>query len=234
MSEILLPNKQQLDSLNTKLDKIISGENLANVQIKGNTLEDGQMKVKLVSSEVALPVDIQFHNLKEEMLMFSELERAIKLQTGMRTDFYYDGVEYSEWEFPAGVENGSATKEEEHLELIVENNPNKEAYYSFVTKSTIDLTDINFLYFDISSSSSDTQYNKRIVLGVADTKGQPYNVMPVKKEIIFRSSKYERSIIRLNTRNVIGEKYIKMFALDTSVHVDTPQILKIFRVWGEK
>lgn len=239
----------RMKSLEDKIDAITDGTTPAVTQLSGSILEYDQVKTKITSTEIALPTDLQYHNLNDATALpirltaemsekylahLYELERAAKIQAQIRKDYYLQGIEYNVWEQATAntLGNGGVLKEKEYLKLWVENNPNNRATYAYVTRDAVDTTDCKVIYCEVSAVGH-PEYKNQITFGAGLSHDWAIDSGNTQNKITFKGE-LKKTIIRAVFGGPMAQSYIKIFLQDYSNTVDVPCTLYVHKIWGEK
>lgn len=159
-----------------------------------------------------------------------DIERAVLINSGLKTEYYNTGVEEKKIVEGYAWNNGTASKESDYLKLTVGGNPTDSAVRTFVFDESFDLTDVNWLELDYEMTGT-AGYNSVAYFSVGVSKLLSHSDSVVRKNILLINGvPIQRNTIRLNVSEISGKHFIRVHLVDTSTVVDVPAEMKIYGI----
>lgn len=189
--------------------------------------DDGTAKAIKVNNDGELKTD------KELLHLQSQVDRTLKLMTGIKEEYYYEGKEIVNLAEGYKFGSGSITKRSNSIVLEVNGNPSDIAETS-VAVGQVNLTGIDEIYveYDIEGHS---QYATKAWVTIGTNPGAIHSSPPLRKEIHHAGgTPREKKSISLDVSHLTGERYINIHLLDVSGSISINAKMNIYNIWGEK
>lgn len=179
------------------------------------TNEDGKLEI---SDDKILEIETQ-------------VERALKLSSGIRQEYYYGGNEVAPIKTGYKSGTGSVSKSNDYFELSVHDNPSNVAETGVYVDEKIDVTKMSTLFFEYEYEGY-TSNNTRIYFSVADNPNSTHDIGD-NYYVTHSGEEKIRGIAKLKVSNLTGLKYIKIHLVDRSSQVNVPAKVRIYGIWSE-
>ncbi len=207
------------------------------------------IKVHLVdaASTVSVPAELKVYAIwgerlqpknltsaEETLKVDSQIERAVKLSSGLLSEFYQRGVEVSKFSESYISGTGSLSKGLEYIYMNIASNPSNYAERGVITSEKIPLNEYAYLYMEYEFNGS-THYENEVYLSISNNASGGYQERTKYVRNIHKGiDGLAKGILKLSVADVLNAQYIRCHLVDTSSVVSVPAELKIHAVWGER
>lgn len=143
-------------------------------------------------------------------------------------NLYSEGAGQDGWVEGASNGAGSATKETDHLKLVLTGNTGAEGERTWVTNATVDLTEFATLFADWENVETDN--NQRSHLIASTSKTGNHDTFDAEFEA---ANGFARTLDSVDVSGLTGAHHVRIHASEPGTLTASPSDLRVYRVWLE-
>lgn len=143
------------------------------------------------------------------------------------TPYYTEGTQNVDW--IKGRTAGDVTFNPSYMEVTtLQNTVTVDA--SAVTDSTVDLTNINTIYVDLSTISGNSPKSPAVYICISTIKGGTYSQRDARTTA---SGVLSRQILSVDVSGLSGSYYIRIHVYKANATYNAYHAVNVYNVWGE-